>query len=230
MAVAEGLCGLAIAQLERPGTPFLFGSGAGPLDMKTTVATYFSPEHMRHCMAIADLAHYKYHLPVWGFAGCSDSKLADIQAGAESAMWFLWTELSGANLVHDVGYIESGLTCSLELMVVSDEIIGAVRRLLEPFEVSPQTLALDVIDEVGPGGDFLATSHTMKHFRQCWYPNVFDHQTHQAWAEAGGRSATDRATELAREILSSHRPEPLPSSVLEALQGIVQAAGRGGTP
>lgn len=212
MAVAEGLSGLAIAQLRRPGTPFLFGSGSGPLDMKTTVSTYFGPEFMRHCMAMAEMAHYRYDLPVWGFSGCSDAKLPDAQAGAESALWILWTELSGANLVHDIGYIESGLTCSLEMMVTCDEIIGCVRRLLSPFDLSAESLALDVIDEVGPGGDFLATAHTRDHFKECWYPTIFDRRNHQGWTEAGSRTTAETAREVAREILSTHQPEPLPAS------------------
>ena len=226
MAVAEGLTGLAISQLRRPGTPFLFGSGSGPLDMRTTVATYFSPEFMRHCMAIADLAHHLYDLPVWGFSGCSDSKLPDIQAGAESALWILWTELSGANLVHDVGYVESGLTCSLELMVICDEIIGCVRRLFQPFEITPDSLALDVIDQVGPGGDFLATQHTLKHYKQAWYPTVFDRRNHQDWLGAGGHSATVSAADIARQLLSNHQPEPLSAALTSVLGSLADSPGR----
>ena len=229
MAIAEGLSGLAIAQLKRPGSPFLFGSGAGPLDMKTSVATYFSPQFLRHCMAVAELAHYYYDLPVWGFSGCSDAKLPDVQAGAESALWILWTELSGANLVHDVGYIESGLTCSLEMMVTCDEIIGCVRRLVSPFELSPESLALDVIDQVGPGGDYLATAHTRRHFKECWYPAIFDRRTYQGWTAAGGRTATEAARDAARQLLASHDPEPLPASMVESLRRLVAQADKRST-
>ena len=147
---AEILSGLVIAQLRRPGSPFMFGSGAGPLDMKTAVATYFSPEFMQHCLAIAELAHYRYDLPVWGFSGCSDSKQPDIQAGIESALWTLWTALSGANLVHALGYVESGLTCSPEMIVGCDEIVSVVRSLMAAFEITPETLALETIDDPAP--------------------------------------------------------------------------------
>ncbi len=129
MANAEVLSGITIAQLRQPGTPIVYGSGSGPLDMRTTVATYVSPQFMLHCKAIAELGHRFYKLPVWGFAGCSDSKQADLQAGVDSSLWILWTALSGANLVHDVGYVESGMTCSYEMIVICDEIIGFVRRL-----------------------------------------------------------------------------------------------------
>jgi trimethylamine--corrinoid protein Co-methyltransferase len=104
MGNAESLSGLVIAQLRRKGTPFVIGSGNGPLDMRTMVATYGSPEFMLNSTGMVELAHYHYHLPAWGFAGCSDSKRPDAQAGFESSMWILWTALSGANLVHDVGY------------------------------------------------------------------------------------------------------------------------------
>ncbi len=226
MANAEVLSGLTIAQLRRPGTPVLYGSGSGPLDMKTGVATYFSPEFIRHCTVMAELGRYYYDLPTWGFSGCSDSKLADAQAGAESAIWTLATMLSGANLVHDIGYIESGLTCSLEMMVIGDEIIECVRRILAPFDLSAEALALDTIDEVGPGGDFLSTAHTRRHFRACWYPRIFDRNTHEAWRAAGGRSATETARETARRLLAEHAPEPLDDDLHETLRAIAAEADR----
>jgi trimethylamine--corrinoid protein Co-methyltransferase len=224
MANAEVLSGLTLAQLRRPGAPVVYGSGSGPLNMRTGVATYFGPEFLRHCMAVAELAHYRYHLPVWGFSGCSDSKMPDTQAAAESAIWTLWTALSGANLVHDVGYLESGLTCSLEMIPLCDEIIGCVRRILEPFVVSATTLALDTIHEVGPGGSFLATAHTRSHFRECWTPRIFDQQTHEAWAAEGLPSAIDRAREAAREAIASHTPRPLEPGMQAELRDIIRAA------
>jgi trimethylamine--corrinoid protein Co-methyltransferase len=224
MANAEVLSGIAIAQLRRPGTPVVYGSGSGPLDMRTTVATYFSPEFMLHCRAMAELGQRYYRLPVWGFAGCSDSKLADTQAGVESALWVLWTALSGANLVHDVGYVESGMTCSYEMIVISDETIGFVRRLLGGIELSPETLALDEIDTVGPGGDFLTGQHTQRHFRECWYPRLFDRSSFQSWDRKGRPTLADTARQAARQAIAQHTPEPLPESTLETLRGIVAAA------
>jgi trimethylamine--corrinoid protein Co-methyltransferase len=224
LANAEVLSGLVIAQLRRKGTPFVWGSGSGPLDMRTMVGTYASPEFMLHCMAMAELAHYYYHVPVWGFSGCSDSKLPDIQAGIESALWILWTALSGANLVHDVGYIESGLTCSYEMMVIGDEIISFVRRLLAGINLNPGTLALDVIDEVGPGGDYLGVDHTVKNFRSVWYPRVFDRRNYHAWSQAGQKSALDTARDTARQAIATHTPPPLPENVAKTLRAIVSEA------
>ncbi len=223
-ANAEVMSGLVIAQLRRPGAPFVWGSGSGPLDMRTLVATYSSPEFMLHCMAMAELAHYYYNVPVWGFSGCSDSKLADMQAGIESALWILWTALSGSNLVHDVGYIESGLTCSYEMIVMGDEIISFVRRLMGSIQVSPETLALDTIHRVGPGGDYMGDPHTARHFREVWYPRLFDRRAYHAWTEAGEPTAVKTANQVAREILATHTPLPLPAETLVALREIIARA------
>jgi trimethylamine--corrinoid protein Co-methyltransferase len=221
MSSAEALSGLAIAQLRRKGTPFVWGSGGGPLDMRTAVFSYGSPEFMLHCMGMAELGHYYYNLPVWGFSGCSDSKQSDIQAGIESALWILWTALSGANLVHDIGYVESGLTCSYEMMVICDEIISFVRRLIGGVKLTPEAMALDVINEVGPGGSYIETSHTLDHFDEVWYPRLFDRRTYNAWLDAGNPTAIKKANEVAREGIYKHKPDPLPSTVLEKLNEII---------
>jgi trimethylamine--corrinoid protein Co-methyltransferase len=231
MANAEVLSGLVIAQLRRKGTPFVWGSGSGPLDMRTMVGTYGAPEFMLHCMGMAELAHHYYHLPAWGFSGCSDSKLPDMQAGIESALWILWTALSGANLVHDIGYIESGLTCSYEMIVVCDEIIGFVRRLMRGMELSPEALALDVIDDVGPGGSYLGTPHTVRHFRETWSPRLLDRRAYQGWVDAGQPTALKTAREIARQAIAAPASNPLPDGTVQALREIIAGAdARAGLP
>jgi trimethylamine--corrinoid protein Co-methyltransferase len=231
MANAEVLSGITIAQLRQRGTPVVYGSGSGPLDMRTTVATYSSPEFMLHCKAFSELGQRFYHLPTWGFSGCTDSKVPDAQAGADSAMWILWTVLSGANLVHDIGYVESGMTCSYEMIVLGDEIIGFVRRLLGGTELSAETYALEAIDEVGPGGDYLIADHTLAHYKECWYPKVFDRLSYQSWDKAGRPSIVEKARASARETIARHLPEPLPDATLEKLRSVVAAAeARAGTP
>jgi trimethylamine--corrinoid protein Co-methyltransferase len=227
MSNAEVMSGMVIAQVRRPGSPFVWGCGSGPLDMQTMVSTYASPEFMIHCMGMAELAHHLYRVPVWGFAGCSDSKRADVQAGIESALWILWAALSGNNLVHDVGYIESGLTCSYEMIVMGDEIISFVRRLLGGMALTPESMALDVIDRVGPGGDYLGDRHTARHFRGVWYPRLFDRRAHHAWTEAGEPTALERAREVAGEILATHAPVPLPPDVAAACRAVIARAAAG---
>lgn len=231
MSNAEVMSGIVIAQLRRKGTPVVWGCGSGPLDMQTMVGTYAAPEFMLHCMAMAEMAHNFYHMPVWGFSGCSDAKGPGLQAGIESALWILWTALSGANLVHDVGYIEAGLTCSYEMMVVSDEIISFVRRLMAGMRIDPEMLALDTIDEVGPDGNYLGADHTLRHFREVWYPRVFDRRAHDAWMRAGQPTAVERARAIAREAIARPNPSPLPAAMLDALQALVaEADARAGLP
>jgi trimethylamine--corrinoid protein Co-methyltransferase len=226
LANAEVLSGITIAQLRRKGTPVVWGSGSGPLDMRTMVATYSSPEFMLHCMAMAELAHYFYHKPVWGFAGCSDSKLPDIQAGIESSLWILWMALSGANLVHDVGYIESGLTASYEMMVICNEMISFIRRLMTGIEITPETLALDVIDKVGPGGSYLTSPHTKQNFRKIWYPRLLDRHNYNGWMQAGQPTTIKTARDIARETIAHHQPVPLPPATLEVLHAIITEADK----
>ena len=192
--------------------------------MRTAVCVYGAPEFMLHCMGMAELGHYYYHMPVWGFAGCSDSKLPDIQAGIESALWVLWAALSGANLIHDVGYVESGLTCSYEMIVVCDEIISFVRRLLSGFDLSREMMALDVVHEVGPGGSYIESSHTLRHFEEVWYPRLFDRRTYNPWVEAEKPTAIKIANEVAREAVSTHSPDPLPAATLDTLKQIIAEA------
>jgi len=224
LAAAEVLSGMVITQLRRPGTPVVFGAGSGPLDMRTLVATYVSPEFMRHTMAIAELAHFLYGLPAWGFGGCSESKRPDLQAGIDSTLWTYSAALSGANLVHDVGYVESGLTCSYEMIVASDEVIGFVRQILGGIQIDRETLALDTIHEIGHKADYLTAEHTTRHYRDVWYPRVIDRRPHHSWVDAGCPAPADTAREIARETIAKHVPEPLPDGASETLASIVAEA------
>jgi len=220
---AEALSGLAIAQLKQEGAPVIYGGCALPMDMATTLAAYGAPEFMLSVAAWADLAHY-YRLPVWGYAGCSDSKVFDQQAALEGAMNTLLATLSGQNLIHDVGYIESGLTASFEQLVSSDEIIGMAKQIVQGIEISEETLALDIIDKVGPGGHFLGEDHTLRHFRENWFPKLVDRNNYASWVEKGKKTLGQRANERVREILEIHVPEPLPEEVRGKLKEIIERA------
>ncbi len=218
---AEQLTGLVLGQLQRRGSPFLWGSSCAPLDMRTMVNAYVAPEDFLHNAAMAELAHRLYHLPVWGFGGCSDSKLPDMQAAAEGALWCAMAAFAGNNLVHDCGYLESGLSGSFEMLLAADETIGLCRRFMAGFELSPAALALDVIRQVGPGGSFLDTEHTAQHFRQFWRPRWFDRQNFAGWEAAGSTSCEERMRAAVRRILAEHRVEPLPAQVLARLDAVL---------
>jgi trimethylamine--corrinoid protein Co-methyltransferase len=220
---AEMLAGFVLAQLIREGTPLVYGGGVMPIDMRTTLMSYASPEFMMGVCAFKDMARH-YRLPMFHFAGCSDAKTFDQQASLEGALWIMLAALNGGNLVHDVGYIDNGLTTSYQQLVTMDEVVGMVTRFMGGVEVSEETLALDVIDRVGPGGHFLADDHTLRHFRANWMPALLDRTNYDRWAESGKLSLGDRAAARARQLLEQHQPEPLPAGVAERLAAVVARA------
>ena len=223
LANAESLCGLVIAQLRREGAPFIHGGGILPMDMRTSVAAYGAPELQLAGAALADMAHY-YRLPRFSGAGASDSKVLDQQAMIEGTMSTVMQALCGANLVHDVGYLESGLTGSYEMVVAMDEVIGMVKRIMTGIEINDDTLALDVIDRVGPGGQFIDDEHTLRLFREGWFPRLLDRRNYESWAGDGKKTMGERLNERVREVLSGHVPDPLPSETVGRIKKVIQAA------
>lgn len=219
----ELLTGLVLSQLKREGSPFIYGGGAMQLDLKTTVDCFGAPESFLNSAALTDMAHY-YHIPSWSFGGNSDAKVFDEQAAMEGAMATMMASLSGANLIHDIGYIESGLTASLEMVVVQNDVLGMMKRILGGVKVDDETLAVDVIDEVGPGGHFLGTEHTLKHYRESWYPSVLDRQNYEEWAQGGKKTLRDRANARVRQIIETHHPAQLPEEVRGKIAQVVREA------
>jgi len=219
---AETMIGLLLAQLKREGTPVVFGGGFAPMDMRTAVAPP-SPEHWMLLAARAEIAQY-YNLPTFSYAGNSSSKVCDEQAAVEAAMSVLVSALSGANLIHDVGFLDSHLTSSYDLVVLSNEIISMAKRMMQGILVDEETLALDVIDEVGPGGHFLMEDHTLRHFRENWYPELMDRSDYNSWAAKGKKRLTQVVNEKVREILATYEPEPLDEDIKAALRSIIEVA------
>jgi trimethylamine--corrinoid protein Co-methyltransferase len=219
---AGQLAGLVLAQIKCEGAPFIRANPAwGELDMSVMVGVYASPEAERP--AGWDLAHH-YGIPIFGAAGCSDAKIFDAQAAAEASLSILLQAISGANLIHDVGYLDCAMTGSLELVAFSDEIIEWVRRYQRRVEITEETLALDLIDQVGPDGNFLDSEHTLKHVRQEWRPRLIDRRNYQRWAERGATTLQQRANQKVRQILETHRAEPLPEDVAAAVWAVVRRA------
>jgi trimethylamine--corrinoid protein Co-methyltransferase len=219
---AEILAGYVLANLINKGTPFIYGGGVLPIDMSTSLMSYASPEFMLATSALTDMARY-YRLPMFSFAGCSDSCVYDQQASLEGALWTLLSSLSGGNLVHDVGYINNGLTMSFEQLVASNEVIGLVRRIIRGFEISDETLALDLIDEIGPGGEFLTSKHTLENFRRNWFPQLLSRITYERWEKEGKKDLGQRAGDKARYILENHKPLPLENNIRKKLRQLIQS-------
>jgi len=221
VAQAGALVGLVLSQLKREGAPFIMpGWGGNMLDMRTTVQPYADPD--KRAMA-PDFVHY-LGLPMFALAGCSDSKMVDQQAGIEAALTLMTDALCGGNIVHDLGYLESGLTGSLAQLVICDEVLGWIEHFVRGVEINDETLALDLIDEIGPDGQFLDSDHTLKHFRERWYPKLFDRNNYDGWLAKGSTSLGERAAARVASILSEHQPEPLPDDVTRAVHAIVERA------
>jgi trimethylamine--corrinoid protein Co-methyltransferase len=221
LANAGELAGLVLAQLKREGTPVILTGGVNDMaDMRTMTDVYAAPENR---VMLVELAHY-YGLPIFGLAGASDSKIPDEQAAAEAAFSLILETLCGAQMVHDVGYLEGGRLNSVEQIVICDELINYVKRFMTGLEISEETLALDIIDVVGPHGDFLGTKHTRRHFKKDWYPTLFDRTNYDNWIVGGGETLLQRARARVDEILESHVPEPLPADVQKQIDAIANRA------
>jgi trimethylamine--corrinoid protein Co-methyltransferase len=223
LAGAESLMGLVMVQLEREGTPFIAGGGAFPVNKETRRPAFGSPEMHLMAAGLAALAHY-HKLPMFSGAGATDSKTFDQQATIEGSLSPLTRALLGANLVHGVGVLEGSSTTSYEMLLAMDEVISMVKFIMNGIEVDAETLALNVIDKVGPDGNFLAEEHTLKHYRRGWSPRFMDRCNYETWADDGKRTMGDRLNKMAREILSDYRPIPLAPANAERIRQIVRAA------
>ena len=221
LGISEVLSGLVIHQLKHRGSPFVFGSGLHHLDMRTSISVYGAPEFQLARLAVADLGRY-YGLPTWGYAGHSDSCLFDEQAAADATVSVLTALQSGTNLVHDVGYLEAGLSCSPEMIVFTCELIEMLRRFQKGFEIDKENLALEVIHAVGPGGNFLAEEHTIRHFREYWQPTLFSRQRFDVWKEEGAATLGKRLREKTVALLDQAEGTPLPPSQSEEVEYILE--------
>ncbi len=170
---------------------------------------------------VAEMGRY-YGLPNWGYAGCSDSPVMDAQAAADAAYQVRDALLMGANLVHDVGYLEGGLTTSPEMIVLTAEMIEMHQHFVRGVSLDDESLALDVIHEAGPGGDFMGADHTFEHFREYWFPTLFERRRSGDWEADGGRRLGDRLREKTIAIMDEHEPEPLPDDVREEIDYILR--------
>ena len=222
-AVAESLFGVVLHQLRRPGAPLLTGMGPVKLDMNTVQALYNSAEYYTTILGITEMAKWM-DIPNWGYAGTSDSQCVDANAGIDITELTLLSMQAGSNLNHDIGYLDFGLTGSGELVVLTDEVISMNRRTLEGIEVTDETLALDVIAEVGHGGDFLGKRHTKKFVRgQQWKPTLLNRDTQKNWEAGGKLDATQKAHQKLVDIMANHKPEPLSADMKATMDQMVDA-------
>lgn len=218
---AGALAGLVISQLKRPGTPFIMpGWGGEGLDLRTTVNAYAEPDHR----GVAEALIHHYGLPMFSLAGVTDAKLPDQQAAAEAALTLMVDALAGGHLIHDLGYLESGLSGSLVQLALCHEMVSWIKRFRQELEISDETLALNLIDEIGPDGQFLDSEHTLHHCRDRWIPRLFERDNYEGWLARGGQTLAERAAVQVNRILATHKPEPLPGDVRDAVHAVVERA------
>lgn len=203
---AECLAGMVLHQLVRKGSPFIYGYVYGAMDMGTTMNVYGGPELGMIHAVMADMAKY-YNLPLYGTSGCTDALEVDAQAGTEAMYSIMCAILSGENLVHDNAYTGVGAIGNLSMILLVDEQISFAKRFLQGIEFSDEAFALDVIEKVGYGGDYLAQKHTAKHFREeVYYPKYFNRKQNNAYTDGTYKTLQERLDEKVRAIIDD--PEP----------------------
>jgi trimethylamine--corrinoid protein Co-methyltransferase len=164
-----------------------------------------------------------FGLPSWGLAGSTDAKVLDAQAGSESAFSILAQGLGGLNLIHDVGYMDNGMVCSTAQLILGNENIGMAKRFIRGIEVNHETLARELIENVGPGGHYLDQNHTYDHFKEeLWMPALMTRSASEDWRSQGAKDMATRIQEKLEDIVKNHEAPSLPDKTLSALQAIRQ--------
>jgi trimethylamine--corrinoid protein Co-methyltransferase len=190
------------------------------------VVCYGCPEWSLSQAGLADMRDEIYGLPIWAFAGASDAKVMDAQAGAEAMFSIITALLSRANLIHDVGFLEYGSTSSLEMITMANELIAMSRFFVQGIPVNDGTLALEAIERVGrggPGSIFLMDDHTYDHFMEALFlPKLIDRSRYDTWEKNGALNLYNRCNKEAKRILAEHEVDPKPDTVLKEIEQILK--------
>lgn len=214
-ANAESLSCLVLAQILHPGFPIIYGAMPSIMDMATTIFSYGAVELSLMSGAFCQMVKY-YKLPSFGTGGCSDAKYVDAQAAAEATFSLLSSSLTGANLIHDCGILDHGSVASPAYNVLIDEVLGMVKSYEQGIIINDNTLAIDVVDRVGPGGHFLEEAHTLNNFRDVWYPKLFERMDYDRLLEKGAKNFEERLLEKTKQAMA-HVPAPLSPEVMAEL-------------
>ncbi len=221
---AEILAGLVITQLIRPGTPVCFGGIPHAFDMRTSQMIFAGPEQGLMAVALTQIGKH-YGLPVYINVGLTDAKTVDAQAGLEAAATLLPGALAGADIFGHLGISGVDQAASLETLVFQHEVIQYVERFMRGFAVDAEHFALELIDELGPGGTFIDQEHTVEHFRsEVWMPSILDRQYFPTWEAAGRPDTAGVVRRRLPELLASYRPTPLADSAERDLQKVLESA------
>jgi len=225
---AEAMAGLVLTQLVRPGAPVVYGGFTSNVDMKSGAPAFGTPEYTRAAIAGGQLAR---HLGVpYRSSNANAANCVDAQSAYESQM-SIWGALMGhANFImHGAGWLEGGLCASFEKFVLDAEMLQMMSEVMTPLEVSEDSLGLEAIREVGPGGHFFGAAHTLARYERAFYsPMLSDWRNFETWEEAGSETATQRANRLYKSVLAGFTPPPLDPAILEALDDFVSRRTREG--
>ena len=224
-SLAETLMAMVLCHLKNPGTPLIMGGVTTVLDMKMSTYSYGAPELSLASAANTDIAKW-LNLIMFSTGGCTDSKILDEQAAAEQMMNLFYGYLSGANLIHDVGYMDHGTNASLESLVLNQEMMGMVKQFGKGINTDKQHMALDLIEEVGPSGEYVTTDHTFDHWKEWFLPELQDRSDYETWKSGGSLTMGDRVRARTDELLKTHQPEPIDPKLDKELRAIISAADR----
>lgn len=225
VGLSEAMIGVIVAQLLSPGTCVIVGGVQSILDMRYSIYSYGAPELGILSAGLTEMAHF-CGLPMFSTAGCTDTKTMELQSGVEAALSIHAAMVSGAEFVHDCGYTESGITGDIYQTIMDDEVIGMGRIVQGGLEINDDTLAVDTICNVGPGGHYLYEDHTMDHFREHWRPTLMDRESYEDWDKKGRKTMKDRIREKGRDIIDNYEGpmNNVPGKAREEIERILQKA------
>ncbi len=228
---AEALAGIAFTQMVRPGAPVVYGGFTSNVDMKTGAPAFGTPEYMKAVLAGGQLCR-KYGIPYRTSNVCA-ANTVDAQAAYESvfSLWSL-TQAGGNFIMHAAGWMEGGLTCSFEKFILDCDLLQMVAEFLTPLDVSPAGLGLDAVREVGPGGHYFGTAHTLERFETAFYsPIISDWRNFETWQEAGSPTAYQKANATWQKELAAYERPPMEAAIEEELDAFVaRRKAEGGSP
>ncbi|GAB4183184.1 MAG: trimethylamine methyltransferase family protein [Thalassobaculales bacterium] len=218
---AEALAGIAFTQIVRPGAPVVYGGFTSNVDMKTGAPAFGTPEYMKSAMIGGQLAR-RYRVPYRTSNTCAANTL-DAQAAYESVFSLWGAVMGGGNFIlHSAGWMEGGLTASFEKTILDVDLLQMVAHFLAPLEITPETLALEAMREVGPGGHYFGAAHTQARYKDAFYaPLISDWRNFESWRDAGSPTAIDKAGQLWKEALARYQRPAMDPGIEEELDAFV---------
>lgn len=219
---AEALAGIVFTQVVRPGAPVIYGGFTSNVDMQSGAPAFGTPEFMQTAMITGQLAR-RYGVP-YRSSGVNAANALDAQAAYESVFSLWGAVMGGANMIlHAVGWMEGGLRASFEKMILDADLCGMVQKFMDPIDFSEGGLALEAVRDVGPGGHYFGTPHTLERYRTAFYqPIISDWRNYETWEEAGRPEAKDKMIELVEVFLDSYEEPPMDDTARAELSDFVE--------